>query len=162
MHPVLENFNQSGQNDASAFNNISKGDLTLNYMHLMYRDRDMLLKLVCQELDGGVRTESASFLPVGAGRSSGLIVRPAGRVPSSTAAAVAKRQQRERTSVLVSMTATSETMAVSARRRLLSSMVSDPARAAESAKAANTLPVSRGPWRSRCSNVLRSVARRWP
>lgn len=141
MHPILENFSQSGQNDPSAFNRFSKGDLVLNYMYVMYRDKNMLLKLVSKELDGGVGTESASFLPPD-GRSSGaLVAKPASRTPSTTPAAVAKRHQRERTSMLSTMAASSATMAESSRRRLPSSMVSDLAQALASSKAAGSSQV---------------------
>lgn len=141
MHPVLENFDQSGQNDPSAFNQIFKGDLLLQCMHVVYRDRDMLIKLVCKELDGGVGTESASFRPSDGAATGALISKPASRRLSNTPAAAAKRHQRERSSMLSSMAASSATITESSRRRLPSSMVSNLAPALASAKAAENLDI---------------------
>lgn len=136
MHPVLENFNQSGQNNLSAFNQVFKGDLLLQCMHVVYRDREMLIKLVCKELDGGVGTESASFRPPEGALTGALISQPASRRLSNTPAAAAKRHQRERSSMLSAMAASSATITESSRRRLPTSMVSNLAPALASAKAA--------------------------
>lgn len=138
MHPVLENFNQSGRNDPSALNALSNVDQVLNYMYVMCRDRDMLMKLICKELDGGAGSESASFLPPDGAPAGALISKPASRRLSTTPAAVAKGHQRKRTSMLSAMVAFSATVAESFRRRLPSSMVSDPVQALASAKAAGS------------------------
>eukprot|EP00170_Pyropia_yezoensis_P000431 contig_2330_g432 len=138
MHPVLQNFNQSGRNDPSAWNELFNGDQVLNYMYGMYRDSDMHMNLVCKELDGGAGSGSASFLPPDGAPTGAVIFKPASRRLSTTPAAVGKGHQRERTSLLSAMVAFSATIAESSRRRLPSSMVSDLVQALESAKAAGS------------------------
>lgn len=91
----------------------------------MYGDNDTLLKLVSEELDNRVGTESASFLPPDGTLFGALVPKPVSHALSITTAAVAKRHRREWTSMLSTMAASSATMAESSRRRLLSSMVSD-------------------------------------
>lgn len=130
---------QTGQNDSSAFHQSFEGDSVLNYMHVTYLDRYKLLKLVCEELDGGVGTESASILPQAGALTGALISDPASRRPSTTLAAVAKRHQRERTSMSSDMPASSATLEEASRRWLPSSVISDLAQALASAKVAGSL-----------------------
>lgn len=131
MHLVNKNYCKSGQN-GNDFNEYSKGDLTLNYMHFMIKDNDMLLTLVNKELEGDAAVESGLFAgPVGAvgGGCAGHGEQPkppSTATRSNTAAnTTAKRTSRANASTFASIARSSATMAEASARRTAALMVKE-------------------------------------
>ena len=140
MHLVNKNYCKSGQN-GDDFNGYSKRDLTLNYMHFMIKDSDMLLTLVNKELEGGAGAESGSFAgPAGAvgGGNSGNVEQtpvPSTATRSNTAA---KRTSRANANTFASMARSSAAMADSSARRTAALMVRALTRALTENRAAGS------------------------
>jgi len=141
LHLASKGYRGSGQN-SDDFNNFSKGDSVLNYMHEMVQSHGMLKTMSSKELDGGSATESGGDI-LGPGENLQTVASNGGVQGRSTATrseTAARRLSRSKADALVSMATSSKSMAHSSKRRTAAIMVKELSGALASAKQANASP----------------------